>query len=210
MHLRSREFADGRVRTTRRKSNSAQGGTQVYSWAITYNRHDQGDGQSSYIGGWDVNMAGVLFGWNETPGWIGSINVGQRDAADASFIANRAGSGEKPMLGSQVGDPGGKLKPPTGVKAEVHQGDAVEITWTDASDNEVAFRVDRRIAEGRWTPIAYRPPQIAGHEENRPMWIDYLAPPGKPLAYRVVSLNGKDNDEGASDPTSALTLVKSK
>ena len=39
-----------------------------------------------------LNMAGVLFGWNKTAGWVGSINVGQRDAADASLIGNRCPS----------------------------------------------------------------------------------------------------------------------
>ncbi len=185
----------------------AHGGTQVYSWAVTYNHHEKGDGQSGYIGGWDVNMAGVLFGWNTTPGWVGSINVGKRDATDASFVGNTC-SDVKPMQGSQVGDPGGKRTPPANVKAEVYQGDAVRITWADASDNEVGFRVDRRIGDGRWTAVAYRPPQVTGDPNNRPEWIDFTAPPGKPLVYRVVALGGKDDNQGASDPVPVLILNK--
>jgi hypothetical protein len=183
----------------------AHGGTQVYSWSVTYNDHELGEGQSSYIGGWDVNMAGVLFGWNTTAGWVGSINVGKRDAADASFVGNKCAD-VKPMQGSQVGDPGGKLVPPRNVKAVPYEGDAIYITWKDASQNEVGFRVDRKIADGAWTPIAYRPPQIVGDASNRPEWIDFLAPRGKPLVYRVVALNSKDNDDGASDPTQTVML----
>lgn len=183
----------------------AHGGTQVYSWAVTHNDHHQGDGNSSYIGGWDVNMAGVLFGWNTTAGWVGSINVGKRDAADASFVGNKC-SEVKPMKGSQVGDPGGKLTPPSSIQAKAFEGDAVRITWKDASKNEVGFRVDRKIADGKWTAIAYRPPQIVGDANNRPEWIDYLAPAGKVIVYRVVALNAKDNDDGASDPTKPVTL----
>jgi hypothetical protein len=185
----------------------AHGGTQVYSWAVTYNDHEKGDGSSSYIGGWDVNMAGVLFGWNKTAGWVGSINVGKRDAADASFIGNQCAD-VKPMRGSQVGDPGGKLVPPRDVKAAVHEGDAVRVTWRDATDNEVGFRIDRRIDGGRWIAMAYRPPQIAGDENNRPEWIDFLAPSARPVDYRVVALSGKDNDDGASAPTQTVTLAK--
>ena len=183
----------------------AHGGTQVYSWSVTYNDHEKGDGGSSYIGGWDVNMAGVLFGWNTTAGWVGSINVGQRDAAGASFVGNRCAE-VKPMKGSQVGDPGGKLTPPSGVRVKVYEGNAVRIIWKDASNNEVGFRVDRKIADGQWTAIAYRPPQIAGDPSNRPEWIDYLAPTARPLAYRVVALNAKDNDDGASEPAPPVTL----
>lgn len=62
---------------------------------------DQGDGKSSYIGGRDVNMAGALFGWNKTAGWIGSNNVGKREAVDASFVGNQC-SQLKPMAGSQA------------------------------------------------------------------------------------------------------------
>jgi len=184
----------------------AHGGTEVYSWAITYNEHQQGHGATSYIGGWDVNMAGALFGWNKTAGWIGSVNVARRESADIAFVGNQAGQGEKPMAGAQVGDPGGKLNPPGNVKAEIHRRDALQITWVDGSNNEVGFRVDRRIGAGPWTPIAYRPPHIAGHPQNPQAWIDFLAPPGRPLVYRVVSLGGKDNDEGASAPTAAVTL----
>jgi len=183
----------------------AHGGTQVYSWAITHNDHEQGDGNTSYIGGWDVNMAGVLFGWNKTSGWVGSINVGQRDAADAAFVGNEC-SAVKPMRGSQEGFPGGKLTPPRDVTATAFEGDAVRVAWKDASDNEVGFRVDRKIGEGPWTAIAYRPPQIAGDEHNQPVWIDYLAPTGRPLSYRVVALDDKDNDHGASEPAGPVTL----
>jgi hypothetical protein len=90
----------------------------------------------------------------------------------------------------------------------VHEGDAVRVTWRDATDNEVGYRIDRRIDGGRWIAIAYRPPQIAGDENNRPEWIDFLAPSARPVDYRVVALSGKDNDDGASAPTQTVTLAK--
>ena len=110
------------------------------------------------------------------------------------------------MKGAQLGVPGGKCKPPRDVRAEVVENSAIRITWTDASDNEGGFRVDRKIGGAAWTPIAYRPPRIQGHPENPQQWIDYLAPPGKPLSYRVVSVDEKDSDEGASTPTDSVEI----
>jgi len=185
----------------------AHGGSQIFSWAITYNRHDKGDGETGYIGSWNVNTAGALFGWNVLPGWIGSTGGGQRESTDVAFVGNRAGGGMKPMAGAQVGDVGGKPRKPTRVQANALKDVAVQITWTDASSNEAGFRVDRKIDDGAWTAVAYRPPRIQGDKSNPQMWIDFLAPPGRPLVYRVVAVNSKDNDQGASDPTPAITLA---
>ena len=184
----------------------AHGGSQIYSWAVTYNHHTKGHGQTGYIGGWDVHMAGALFGWNALPGWIGSINVGKRTSTDVAFVGNRAGGGVKPMKGAQVGAPGGRAVPPRDVKAVLQGHDAALVTWADAGNNEVGFRVDRKIDKGAWTTIAYRPPRITGHKENPQHWIDYLAPRGRSLVYRVVSLNEKDNDEGTERATRPLEL----
>jgi len=188
----------------------AHGGSQILSWAITYNQHDKGSGETGYIGAWDVNTAGALFGWNKLPGWVGSINVGKRTSTDASFVGNRAGKGLKPMKGAQVGDVAGNLAPPKGVRAETSEGVAVRVAWTDASDNEAGFRVDRKVAGGKWTPIAYRPPRIQGDANNPQVWMDYLAPPGKSLVYRVVAIDSKDSDRGASEPSSPVVLTVPK
>ncbi len=185
----------------------AHGGSQIFSWAITYNRHDKGDGETGYIGGWNVNTAGALFGWNVLPGWIGLTHGAQRESTDVAFVGNRAGGGVKSMPGAQIGDVGGKLARPSQVRAAVLGDVAIRINWTDASDNEAGFRVDRKIDDDRWTAIAYRPPRIQGDKNNPQMWIDYLAPRGKPLVYRVVAVNGKDDDQGASDSTPAVTLA---
>ncbi|MDP6523442.1 MAG: hypothetical protein QGH15_04395 [Kiritimatiellia bacterium] len=183
----------------------AHGGSHLFSWAITYNEHDKGHGQTGYIGGWDVDMAGALFGWNEIPGWIGSVKVAERSSADIAFVANRAGE-LKPMKGAQVGDGPATPSPPADVSARIYDNVAIKITWKDTCDGEAGFRIDRKIAGSKWTAIAYRPPQITGHEENRPEWIDFLAPPGKELVYRVVALNAKDDDSGESKPTKAVVL----
>jgi hypothetical protein len=185
----------------------AHGGSQIYSWAITRNRHDRGNGERGYIGGWDVSTAGALFGWNVLPGWIGLAKTGGHTSTDVAFVGNRAGKGIKPMAGAQVGDKDGPLTPPAEVRVKEREGVAIEVAWADRSENEAGFRVDRKIGDGAWTPIAYRPPRIQGDEKNPQKWLDYLAPTGKPLVYRVVAVDSKDDDRGASAPTAPVALV---
>ena len=187
----------------------AHGGSQLYSWGITYNHHDKADGETGYIGGWDVDMAGALFGWNEVPGWVGSIIVRKRSSSDAAFVGNRCGA-VKAMPGSQVTDGPAKPTPPADVAATVYKGKAVRVTWTDRCDGEVGFRVDRRAGEGKWRAIAYRPPRIEGSKDNPQEWIDFLAPTGVALTYRVVALNVKDDDTGASEPVGPVTVAAAK
>ncbi len=80
------------------------------------------------------------------------------------------------------------------------------MSWKDQAEGEVGFRVERQIGgKGDWLPIAYRPPQIQGDPNNPPVWIDFLAPAGEPVTYRVVALTSADAGP-ASEPTAPLTL----
>ena len=92
-----------------------------------------------------------------------------------------------------------------------HAGDAVRVTWADASDNEVGFRVDRSLDHGRtWTAIAYRPPRINGNDPDGLAWVDFTAPAAKPLRYRVAAINCDDRDTAASAATPAVMLEPRK
>ncbi len=91
--------------------------------------------------------------------------------------------------------------------AEVYQADAVKVAWEGASEGAIGFRVERRIAGGKWAVIAYRPPRPQGDPDNPQEWIDFTAPPGKDLTYRVVAIDAEDNDKGASAPSEAVSLV---
>ena len=183
----------------------AHGGTHLYSWAMTHNRHDRGNGQSAYIGGWNVEMYGALIAWNRTAGWVGGVMF-SKPPSDIAIVANQAEKGTRGPDNVLLKSPGGLPKPPVDVKAAVYQGDAVSITWKDASDNEIGFRVDRRIDDGQWTTIAYRPPHIEGSQYNPQQWIDFTAPTGKPIVYRVVAIDDKDTNTGATAPTTAVVL----
>jgi hypothetical protein len=195
----------------------AAGGTPLYSWAITHNVHTRGNGVPSSMGGSDVDCHGLLIAWNQIAGWVG--NAVKRDTVKMSDCAIVANKSERvlpedktivrlgltaPITVSATETP----KPPTKVTATVYEEDAVKITWTDASDNEVGFRVDRRIGDGKWQVIAYRPPRVQGDSDNPQEWVDFTAPPRKELIYRVVAINADDTDKGASEPTEAVRLSK--
>jgi hypothetical protein len=183
----------------------AHGGTQWLSWAITRNVHHRGSGERSYIGAWDVDILGVLIAWNRTSGWVGRMNVGKRRDADMAIIGNDAGAGVKAPPGALTAPPAGELRPPTGVRAELYEGDAVRVTWADASDCEIGFRLERRVGRGGWATVAYRPPQVEGAEENPQTWVDFTAPAGRPLAYRVLAADAEDGGV-ASAPTAEVVI----
>jgi hypothetical protein len=193
------------------------GGTQLYSWAITHNIHTRDKGVPSSMGGSEVDCHGLLIAWNQTAGWVGnSVKRNDVKMTDCAFVANkceRALPDPKTIARLELpvpltASPADAPKPPTRVAASVYQEDAVKITWTDASDNEVGFRVDRRIGDGKWQVIAYRPPRIQGDADNPQEWVDFTAPARKELTYRVVAISADDTDKGASTPTEAVTLKK--
>ena len=185
------------------------GGTHWLSWALTRNVNEGsvGGNGKGFMGAFAVETLGALIAWNKTSGWVGALNPGK--FADLAFVANEAGQGIR-CQDKAVTESKGVPAPPKDVKAESYQGDAVKVTWTDASDNEIGFRVDRQMAGGKWTPIAYRPPHVEGSAQNPQAWVDFLAPAGQPLQYRVVAINAEDKDDGASAPTGAVTLAKPK
>ncbi len=194
----------------------AANGTPIYSWAITHNVHTRGSGAAGGLGGLDVDCHGLLVAWNQSPGWVGDeVKSGGVKLADCAFLAGkgeRVAPDEKTVkrLGLQAPLTAGAttVTPPTGVKAEPYEDDAVKVSWSASAGGGIGYRVERRIGEGKWQVIAYRPPRPQGDEENPPEWADFTAPPGKELTYRVVAVNADDSDKGASKPTEAVTLAK--
>jgi hypothetical protein len=184
------------------------GGTDLYSWAVTRNKHERGNGEKSYIGGWDVKVAGCLIAWNETSGWVGQTKVSLTESSDEAYVANKAEKVNAPKNSAALIEcPPNAPAAPREVKAELHNRDAIKITWADASDNEIGYRVDRSLDGKTWAPIAYRPPRIQGSADNPQAWIDFTAPPGRALLYRVAAINCEDNAAGASAPTTELALA---
>ena len=91
--------------------------------------------------------------------------------------------------------------------AAAYQEDAVKVAWEPGSDGAAGYRVDRRIGDGKWQVIAYRPPRLQGDPDNPQEWVDFTAPPGKELTYRVAAIDADDSDKAVSKPTEAVTLT---
>jgi hypothetical protein len=190
-------------------------GTPLFSWAITHNTHGRGAGSASGIGALDNDCHGLLVAWNTTSGWVGCLIKNDGKLSDCAFVGNKAErvvpdektiaklNLRKPLLAAAPG----KASAPTKIDTEVYKDHAVKITWAGGSEGAIGFRVDRRIGEGKWQPIAYRPPHSRDDPDNLPEWIDFTAPPGKELCYRVVAIDADDTDVGASMPTAAVSLT---
>jgi hypothetical protein len=187
----------------------AHGGSHLYGWAVTYNTHEKGTGHTSYIGGWNVRMAGALFGWNAIPGSVGVLGPAADQLVDIAFAGNRSEELKAPATAYRAE---GEFAPtpPADVTAEPYADDAIRVAWADRSDNEVGFRVERSLDGGAWAAIAYRPPRIQGHSENPQEWVDFTAPRGRELRYRVLALDAADRDVAASAPTKTLALLPAR
>jgi hypothetical protein len=182
-------------------------GTHFVSSAIVHNNWDRGEGRAGPVAAYNANIMGGLFGWNRAPGVVGVLVRRNKEFSDVAIVGNDAGQVSSVDVAITSDSPGGP-KPPSSVKAEIYGGDAVRIEWTDATDAEVGYRVDRRIGDGDWTAIAYRPPQKERHLLNDPAWLDFLAPAGVEIRYRAVALDSKDDDSGASVATPPVTLPR--
>jgi len=192
-------------------------GTPIFSWAITHNVHTRGVGAPGGMGGMDADCHGLLIAWNQTPGWVGDL-VDHKEVkmTDCAFIDNKCGRilpDEKTItrLGLRAPLTAVSAPPsaPEKVTAAAYQDDAVKVAWEPGSDGAAGYRVDRRIADGKWQVIAYRPPRLQGDPDNPQEWVDFTAPPGKELTYRVAAIDADDNDKAVSKPTEAVTLTPS-
>jgi hypothetical protein len=179
-------------------------GTPWHSWAVTHNRMDDQKPKGGAIFAYGIDTLGALIAWNKATelGYMGSRTTRR---ADIAFVSNDHKL-LRPCPEAVTEPPPGKPAPPTDVRAAaIPAGDAVRITWKDASDDEIGFRVERRTGDGPWHTIAYRPPRIQGAPENPQEWVDFLAPPAKPLSYRVWAVNAQD-EGGPSDVAGPITL----
>lgn len=169
----------------------AHGGmNSIWSFAITNNI-----GTSGYMAGYDVSHEGSLWAWNTTTS-VGNIKAG--NMTDAAIVSN---------IGSVVTTGADVLTTcpsnfPTAPAAPVVAFDAgrnfVNISWTDASSNEIGFRIERKDGDSEWKTIVIRPRKSVGAGANQQVWRDYLYPKNSDFVYRVVAIDCNNNSVGAS------------
>ncbi len=122
---------------------------------------------------------------------------------------------------------------PADVSAQLLDDGSVFLSWTDTADNEVGFRVERRVGGAAWQTIAYRPLSnllatltdvqdpldmnrartesrvenpIMIAELNPQAWRDYTAPTNgvEQIEYRVIAINAMDDDSTGISEVAAV------
>ena len=179
----------------------AHGGmNSIMSFSMTNNN---GGG---YMAGYDVSQQGALWAWNTTSA-IGNKKAGvMTDVAIVSNIGAIATTGTDFISTCPVGTP----TPPSAITASLAIDTAyVSISWADASNNEIGFRVERKIGTGTWETLVIRPRKSLGCPDNEQAWRDYNLPLNVSFAYRVVAINCDNNDIGASAISTPITITKS-
>ncbi len=190
------------------------GGTDVFSWAITHNKGSDCQGTAEgYMMSWNVHQYGHLIAWNHSPSDVGSVNVGSKDIIDAAYVDNIYDGvikiGEATIKDVITLCPEEVPAAPGNVTIQPDpEAKCMIIHWEDNSENEIGFRIDRRVSGAEtWETIAYRPRKSVGSTENPQTWRDYLASSWIPYEYRVIALDCDQNEAGASEITQALTLT---
>jgi hypothetical protein len=89
---------------------------------------------------------------------------------------------------------GGCVPPtgPTGLTATASGSSAIDLVWTDASDNEDGFRIERRLGQtGTWSQIIDTP-------ANETSYSDVGRQPSTEYCYRVLAFNAEGSSEWTS------------
>lgn len=84
--------------------------------------------------------------------------------------------------GGDAGDPEQPPAAPAGLGARILASGAVELDWTDGSDNELGFRIERAAASGAWTTLITVGAGVQVHQ-------DLAATLGQGYDYRVTAVN---------------------
>lgn len=207
----------------------------IYSWAFTDNRQynvNNGSGTSGelgWIGGYGQNIYGFLLLRNINDNTVGHLGPGDWWMLDMTAAGNLKNSGLAASLSANLS--ANSTRQPRDFNSTNHTnavnapanltvtslGDykGIQLDWSDTASNELGFRVERRINEGPWQVVAYRPAinqskngAITGNDSfsstpinqiNNPRWIDYTAPRERRLEYRVFAINGNDDDSFVSN-----------
>jgi len=122
------------------------------------------------------------------------------DVAIVSNTGNVVTTGNDVLTTCPTNSPAAPEAPVVAFEAEKKY---VTISWTDASTNEIGFRIDRKDGTGEWKTIVFRPRKSAGSTFNEQIWRDYLYPKNINFQYRVVAIDCNNNNAGAS-PASVI------
>ena len=87
---------------------------------------------------------------------------------------------------------------PTNLTATAVSPVRINLSWTDTSNNETGFRIERRIVAGSWSPLA----TVGANTTSYP---DTSATPETPYYYRVIAYNAPATRPPATPPARRAT-----
>jgi len=179
----------------------AHGGmTSISSFAVTNNAG------SGYMAGYDVDQQGALWAWNNTSR-IGNLKAGMMtDVAIVSNTGTITTTGTDFISACPAGTP---ASPSTLTVTLAADHLYATINWNDLADNEIGFRVERKIENNAWQTLAVRPRKSMGCPDNEQVWRDYNLPVNQSFVYRVVAINCDNNDAGASAISDPFLITQS-
>ncbi|MCD8483044.1 MAG: hypothetical protein LR015_10510 [Verrucomicrobia bacterium] len=214
-----------------------------FSWAFTDIMHGRANkgpgtfGEPGWHGTWNMQQFGLLLlrAWSHgSVGVFGAERASSPDTGlnwvlDVSVVGGNpgpggvasisgAGPGPNPPVDYITTDHFNPVSAPANVAAEIREDGAVHLSWEDTANNELGFRVERRVDGGDWRVIAYRPMSNLGRtidpsitdpldailpvEQRTPIyrlnpqaWVDFTAPVAHAdaIEYRVVAINSADD-----------------
>jgi len=199
---------------------------EVLSWAITNSAFgpqtiDTFPSSSSganfgYIGPYDMHVCGLFLTGNTGPGAIGFLKPAGNYMLDGTWFANAGPQATPASTHSDDWVAPGKVETPHSdpvlapfLSAVPHpSGSGVELSWIDTANNELGFRVERKVGAGDWQIIAWRPRASINGVAAYPtttiasasgqynvgsvvhtQWVDFLATDSMDVDYRVVAIN---------------------
>ncbi|MFN3648336.1 MAG: fibronectin type III domain-containing protein [Armatimonadota bacterium] len=102
---------------------------------------------------------------------------------EATATTSGSGGGDRPAV-------------PTGISATALSSRRVQVSWTDASNNETGFKIERKSGTGDFA-------EVGTAAANATSFLDQTVQPGTQYTYRVRSANAA----GSSDPSGEATVT---
>ncbi len=150
----------------------------------------------------EASGGGHSNGWQDSPTYTDTVATGVQcgykvKARDTSFGYNET---EWSHIGYAVAGEAGVTLPaaPTNLAATAASGSRIDLAWTDMSDNETGFRIDRKSGTDAFS-------QIATVGANVNIYSDTGLTPLTAYTYRVGAFNSA-GVSGYSNEASATTL----
>lgn len=132
--------------------------------------------------------------WSNPSVYYGGVPVGAANADNHLTLNNTAWT----VANFRIGD--SPPTAPTSLSATAVLPWTINLSWTDTSNNETGFRVQRSLNASTWSPLA----TVAANTTSYP---DTSATPGTPYYYRVIAYNSVGDSTPSNTASATLPVV---